>query len=172
MIVEDLTQSEYFITRPLYIPLKGKKHVMFDGSNALAIHQFYKTKFIDMSIVETSVVIALNNANSIMGYTVLGTGGLDATYMNIQNICKFAIDTLALKIILVHNHPAGRMVISLQDEDITFRAITALKIHGISLVDHIILSGINEDYVSFAKRGIINVLSQRANKLIKSLKDY
>ncbi len=61
----------------------------------------------------------------------------------------------AASIILVHNHPSGETEPSSEDIDITNRVIQACDLVGVKVLDHIIIGKNKEDYLSFAKAGLM-----------------
>ena len=69
---------------------------------------------------------------------------------------KAAILANASRIIMVHNHPSGSLVPSKDDTRVTDRMIQICDLVGIPLVDHIIVSGKNEEYFSFREKAVLN----------------
>ncbi|MDE7074042.1 MAG: hypothetical protein K2O69_03175 [Odoribacter sp.] len=59
----------------------------------------------------------------------------------------------ATGIILLHNHPAGKLMPSLQDKGLTKRIEDAGKIMDIKLLDHIIVT--RDGFFSFADEGFL-----------------
>ncbi len=62
-----------------------------------------------------------------------------------------AVQANAPSIIVVHNHPSGDPAPSSQDVDITKELISAGKLLGIELLDHVVLGSANR-YVSLNER--------------------
>lgn len=95
--------------------------------------------------------VILNNANKIIGYHKISEGGIAVTVVDIRLVVKYAIENLATAIILTHNHPAGSLIASAADKQITKKLCTALSVFDIKVLDHIIASGTDElSYFSFA----------------------
>lgn len=102
-------------------------------------------------IQEQFIVLMLNQANKIIGYYPLSTGGLTSTVVDVRLIFSIAIKTFATAIIIAHNHPSGQLKASQADKQITKRIKDAGEILDIKLLDHIIIT--DESYFSFADEG-------------------
>jgi DNA repair protein RadC len=57
--------------------------------------------------------------------------------------------------ILAHNHPSGTLRPSEADKQITQKIKKAAEFFDIRVLDHIILSPLEEDYFSFSDNGIL-----------------
>jgi len=97
------------------------------------------------------VVLYLNNANITMGYSVIGIGGITATYVDIRLILRDALLTQSTSIILCHNHPSGSLKPSQADINLTKKIKSAAEVMDISILDHLILT--ESEYYSFADMG-------------------
>ena len=101
-------------------------------------------------------VLFLNQANQVLGYTLISEGGITETCADVRVILQAALLTNSVAIILAHNHPSGDPTPSLADFEITNRIEKAGQIMGIELLDHIVIGDCN--YISiFSKRGVNNV---------------
>lgn len=92
-------------------------------------------------------IIYLNLNNRIIGKELVSHGGVNSTIMDIKLIAKRALDMLASRIIMVHNHPSGTTQPSEADIKQTVALREAVKLFDIDLVDHIIIAG--KRYYSF-----------------------
>lgn len=110
--------------------------------------QFY---FDDLVIYESFFIICMNNNNMVQGWAKISSGGITATVVDLRIIAKYAIDTLATSVILVHNHPSGRKQPSEQDIKLTHHIERGLKTLDIQLLDHIILT--ENEYYSLSENG-------------------
>ena len=108
----------------------------------------------DILIYETAYLILLNNANETLGYVKLSQGGISGTVIDVRLILKYAIESLATAVILIHNHPSGKLVASDADEKITKKVKEALKTIEIVLLDHLIVT--LNGFFSFADEGLLN----------------
>ena len=112
--------------------------------------QFY---FDDLVIYESVFVIMMNRQNNTCGYAKISQGGISGTVVDIRLILKYAIDSLASSVILVHNHPSGNLKASQQDIQIAKKLKEAARYMDIVLLDSII---INENgHSSLADEGLI-----------------
>lgn len=107
----------------------------------------------DLTIYESVFILLLNRANNVDAYAKISQGGVSGTVIDVKLIAKYAVDTLACGVIMVHNHPTGNPVFSPQDKAMTSKTKEALKWLDIMLLDHIILT--EEEYYSFADNGLI-----------------
>lgn len=113
----------------------------------------YQNDSID--IKEYFFCIALNQGNKVIAHMKISEGGITQTSVDVRLVAKFLIDNLATGCIISHNHPSGNMIPSNADKELTKKLKEGLKFLDISLLDHIILSGIDNDYYSFADEGLI-----------------
>ncbi len=83
--------------------------------------------------------IYLNNHHYIVCDEVLSIGTLDANIIHPREVFKPALEHGATAVILVHNHPSGIVDPSQADLNITKQLISAGKIMGVTLIDHVIV---------------------------------
>ncbi|MCX2681848.1 hypothetical protein OOZ15_17975 [Galbibacter sp. EGI 63066] len=69
-----------------------------------------------------------------------------------------AIYKMAIKMILVHNHPRGKTEPSQADLDLTDRMMKTGELIKIEVVDHLVIS--EDKYYSFANAGIMSQLKK------------
>jgi DNA repair protein RadC len=100
-------------------------------------------------------VILLDIKNKPLHNIEISKGSLNAAIVDPKEIIKEATLRSAASVILVHNHPSGETEPSSEDIDITNRVIQACDLVGIKVLDHIIIGKNKEDYLSFAKAGLI-----------------
>lgn len=110
--------------------------------------QFY---YDDISIYESCFIMLLNHANNVMGYAKISQGGICGTMVDVRLIAKYAIETLATGVILIHNHPTGYLNSSYEDDKLTDVVKKGLGLLNIKLMDHLIIS--EERYYSYADEG-------------------
>lgn len=103
----------------------------------------------DIEIVESFVVLVLNRANKVTGWSRISSGGRAATVVDGAIVAKLAVDSLASSVILAHNHPSGNTRPSVQDDALTRRLKEALALFDIRVLDHIILTP-HSGYYSYA----------------------
>lgn len=112
--------------------------------------QFY---FDDIEIYESAFIILLNRANFTMGYAKISQGGICGTIIDVKIIAKYAIDSLASGIILIHNHPSNSINPSESDIISTKKVKNTLNIFECKLLDSIILT--KDSSYSLLNEGIL-----------------
>ena len=80
------------------------------------IRQFY---FDDIEIFESFFILLLNQGNKTIGYAKISQGGIAGTVVDVRIIAKYAVESLAVSVILAHNHPSGNLKPSEADLTIT-----------------------------------------------------
>lgn len=103
---------------------------------------------------ESFKVVLLNNSNKVKGIYQLSIGSITGTIVDIRILFAVVIKTLSVGIILVHNHPSGKLLPSEVDKQLTTKIQKAAKLFDINVLDHLILVP-NGDYFSFADEGIL-----------------
>lgn len=104
-------------------------------------------------IYESSFIILLNSANKAIGYAKISQGGVCQAVVDTKIVAKYAVDTLASGIILIHNHPSGNKRPSNEDRRMSENLKSILNILGVKLLDSIILS--DDSYLSMMDEGLI-----------------
>lgn len=101
-------------------------------------------------------VVGLDNRNKILFIELIALGRVNRVDANPPDVFRMAIYKLAVKMILVHNHPSGDVSPSPSDEDFTDKMLKVGKLINIDVIDHLVIS--EETYTSFADKGIIDKL--------------
>lgn len=111
--------------------------------------------FSDDSIehLEKVVLLVLNRANKVLGWMLLGTGGISACVVDVRVVMQVAINSNASGIILAHNHPSGNLKASQEDINITKKVKEAAKLFDINLLDHLIVT--TDGYYSLSDEGLM-----------------
>lgn len=97
-------------------------------------------------------VLYLNNSNKVIHKSQLSKGGLTGTVVDVRLIFKTAFEHNAISIILIHNHPSGKLLASDADIQITKKIKEASKHLEINVLDHIIIT--ENGFYSFNDEGI------------------
>ncbi len=100
-------------------------------------------------------IILLDIKNKPIDNLEISKGSINASIVDPKEIIKEATLRSASSIILVHNHPSGDAEPSPEDIETTKLVIQACELVGIKVLDHIIIGRNKEDYVSFARLGLI-----------------
>ena len=137
-----------------YTPTKGLKPIVGSAQNAYdALKPFFPKELI--AIQEQFVVMYLNRANKIIGIFRVSTGGITGTVVDTRLILGTALKIAATGLILAHNHPSGNLKASQADLILTRKLKNAAALMDIRVEDHIILSGTEDAFFSFATEGEI-----------------
>jgi DNA repair protein RadC len=97
-------------------------------------------------------VLYLNNANKVIYKSQLSKGGITGTVVDIRLIFKMAFEQNATGLLLLHNHPSGKLIASEADLKITKRIKEAGQTLEIQVLDHLIIT--ENGYLSFQDEGI------------------
>ncbi len=97
-------------------------------------------------------VLYLTSSSTLIEQSRVSQGGVSATVVDTKLILKRAIELLASKIIVIHNHPSGSATPSDEDIALTEKIKAAAKLFDIHFVDHLIITS-NEFYSFSAPRG-------------------
>ncbi|MDE5572391.1 MAG: DNA repair protein RadC [Muribaculaceae bacterium] len=98
--------------------------------------------------------VYLSRSNKIIGKERISKGGVAMTVVDVKIILKSALDRLASGVVLVHNHPSGNKMPSVQDDNITNRVKEASKLLDINMLDHLIIT--SSGYFSYHDEGRLN----------------
>lgn len=98
-------------------------------------------------------VMFLNNSNKVLHRKMMSSGGQTGTVIDSRLIFKTALEFSAVAIILVHNHPSGKLTPSEADKQMTDIVIKGGETLNIKVLDHLIVT--EKDYYSFADNGIL-----------------
>lgn len=98
-------------------------------------------------------VLLLNTQHAVMRELVVTRGILDASVVHPREVFKAAVIESAAAVILVHNHPSGDPLPSLEDREVTRQLVDAGQLLGIPVLDHIVIG--DGRYVSFIESGLM-----------------
>lgn len=100
--------------------------------------------------------VGLDNDNKVLFIELIALGAVNRVNANPPDIFRMGIYKLAVKMILVHNHPSGNITPSKADKDFTDKILKVGKLINIEVIDHLVIS--EDNYTSFADKGIIKEL--------------
>ena len=98
-------------------------------------------------------VMYLNNSNKVIYKSQISKGGITGTLVDTRLVFQTALEYYATSVILIHNHPSGKLQASDADKQITRKLTEAGKHLDILVLDHIIVT--EKSYFSFADEGIL-----------------
>jgi DNA repair protein RadC len=100
---------------------------------------------------EYFLAISLNGAHEVKAVRVVSIGLVNRTLIHPREVFAGAITDRATAVICAHNHPSGNTEPSPEDREITAMLVSAGKLLGINVLDHIIFSATG--YFSFQENG-------------------
>lgn len=102
---------------------------------------------------EKFCVLCLNASNKLIHYEFVSSGGFSSTIVDPKMVFRTALQHVASRLIIAHNHPSGNMQPSAADRQITEKLKAGSKLIDMQLVDHIIIA--DKKYFSFADGGLL-----------------
>lgn len=130
--------------RRVYCDIDNANNVSF--KNPLDIYKYFYP-IIGHKKQECFYVIYLDVKNKYLDKKCLFIGTIDSTMVHPREVFREAYLLSASNIICVHNHPSGDATPSKADIEITRKIKEIGIIHGINLLDHIIIG--KDNYYSF-----------------------
>lgn len=103
-------------------------------------------------------IVGLNNTNKILFIELISLGRQNRILVNPPDVFRMAIYKLAIKAILVHNHPSDNLKPSTADINITDRLTKVGEMINIDVVDHLIIT--EKGYLSFFEEGLMKRIKQ------------
>lgn len=97
--------------------------------------------------------IYTNRANRVIKTEFISKGGIAGTVVDLRMVLSSAIQLKCSGLVLCHNHPSGNLRPSEADVNLTKNVKEAVKLLGITLLDHIIIG--DGRFFSFADDGMI-----------------
>lgn len=97
--------------------------------------------------------IYLTSSNHILERLRVSQGGVECTVVDHRLIVKRALELLATRLILIHNHPSGTAEPSTLDKVLTERLVHAAALFDIRIIDHIIIA--RQGHFSFCQAGLL-----------------
>jgi len=101
-------------------------------------------------------VVGLKADNTILFIELIAIGAQNRVNISPPDVFRMGIYKLAVRMIMVHNHPSGNLNISAADKDITDRLLKVGQLINIDVIDHLIIT--ESGFTSFKEKGIIEQL--------------
>lgn len=122
-------------------------------SSSRNAHKVFEQVWADgkMDLLEQFWVLFTNRANEVLACSLLTSGGITGTVVDLRILFATALKLNAVGIVIAHNHPSGQLLPSSQDISITKKIKSAGEMLDIPLLDHMIMT--SEGYYSFADNG-------------------
>ena len=102
---------------------------------------------------EILAIITLDIKNQITGVFEVSRGNVSSSIVAPREVFKRAILANSAALIMGHNHPSGICSPSKDDINITEKIMSAGKILGIEVLDHVIVG--SENWLSMKTEGVI-----------------
>lgn len=106
---------------------------------------------------EVVCVINLKSDGTPINCNFASMGAINQAVAEPRELFKSAILSNVAKMILVHNHPSGRLEPSKEDTIMTDRILKLSCLLEIPLDDHVIVGGDNSRYFSFREKKIMTM---------------
>lgn len=97
--------------------------------------------------------VYLSGTNRILEYGQISRGGVNSSMVDVKMVMNKAVTLLASSIIVVHNHPSGSLEVSMDDQEITQKLLSACRVLDINLLDHVIIT--QNRGVSLREKGLL-----------------
>ncbi len=98
-------------------------------------------------------VLLLNTKTEVLRIEEIYVGNVNASVVRPAEVIRPAVRDNAPFIIVVHNHPSGDPTPSAEDVSITKELVSAGKLMGVELLDHVVIGNGNR-YVSLNEKGL------------------
>ena len=117
-----------------------------------AVYAFMRPVLLDLPL-EQFWIILLNQSLRPIRKVKICEGGIAHVVVDIRVLFKEALEHFATAIVLVHNHPSGKLQPSQEDINLTRKVVSAGEILQIRVLDHLIFT--NQGYYSFSDEGAL-----------------
>lgn len=114
-------------------------------------------------------VLGLNTSNDIMYLELVAIGKLNVVNVDPIEIFSFASQKRCKQIILVHNHPEGKLKPSAADIKLTSHLAIGAQFLGMKILDHLIIS--ETDYKSIGQFADVSKLLAAVGIVPKKTKE-
>lgn len=104
---------------------------------------------------EEFVTLHLDKGNRPICWDRVSVGALSEAIVHPREVFKTALLSNAAALILIHNHPSGRIEPSREDRELTRKLQEVARLLQIQVLDHLILSGDTGSFFSFHENGIL-----------------
>lgn len=102
---------------------------------------------------EAVYLIGLDGDYRLTGLRLAAQGGGESVSVDMEELVRISEAMCPRYIVAAHNHPSGIALPSAADERATRLLRDALKAAGITLLDHLVVSG--DDFVSLRENGVL-----------------
>ena len=103
-------------------------------------------------------VVGLSADHTILFVELISIGAQNRVNVNPPDVFRMGIHKLAVRMILVHNHPSGNLRPSANDKTLTDKLLKIGELINIEVIDHLIIS--ESGFTSFREKGIMQQLKE------------
>ena len=149
------TSKKYKLINEAKVVYCTTKTYSFTATDAEEIYKYCLDNLYQDSIetYEEFYVLHLTKSFTLKNVHKMSQGSIDECLLDIRLLIKAVLDSLAVRVVLIHNHPSGNLKRSDSDVKLTSKVKEALKYFDIELTDHIIIT--KNSYYSFANEGTL-----------------
>ena len=115
-----------------------------------AVYRYMRPELADLPVEQFWLVLLDNSLRPVKKFRV-SEGGIASVMVDVRVLFGEALRSLASAIVVVHNHPSGKLEPSDEDRKLTKRISSAAELLQIRLIDHVIWT--NCGFYSFAEKG-------------------
>ena len=123
------------------------------------------TKYFKHVAVEQFYVFCLTKSSVVKKAFLINSGSTGEVNVEIRNITEKALETNCNRMIIAHNHPVGRAVMSEQDCRFTYSLLCSCVLNNIELLDHVIVG--TDRTISLYEQGILAKLKEKVTDTIQ-----
>ena len=116
---------------------------------------------------EVFKVIFLDNGNVVISVDELSEGTVTAAYIHTRTFLEKAIKYNSAYMVLVHNHPSGKVIPSDDDQKLTRKLVHVAYMAEMLVLEHLII-GRGGEYFSFRDKGLISIYESEVRETYKT----
>lgn len=132
------------------LEIRQQSNELITSSEAVFAH--FNRQLSDLDYEELWALYCSNNGRVLHKHRI-SEGGINFSGADVKKVLRPAIQFMASRVALCHNHPHSAARPSQADRDVTQAIAAALKLIDVRLVDHVIIA--DGRYYSFADNGLI-----------------
>ena len=129
-----------------------KTQKIASSMDAVAICREFALEY--MNLKEFFGVLCLDAKQHPIGFAVISVGGTTTSLVEMGQVFKPVMLSTAVAMIVVHNHPSGDPTPSAEDVALTKRLMSAARLLGVDLLDHLIVTD-RGGHFSFLDSGLM-----------------
>lgn len=149
LFIREVKPSRAKTIKIVNLKMVREKTVKYDQSISLPrdVLSLVKDIYQD-SYREVITVVGLNTRNFPTVIHIVATGSPNQSQFFVSNTIKPLLLSNSVGFILLHNHPAGSLIPSRCDIEVTKRCSEAGKLFELELLDHLIINPDCSDFIS------------------------